>query len=157
MKMEIEAGRGDFTAAREVGNKLVAQGKESAEILNSLAWFALFLPKASDTDVAMAVKATQLAADNPHILHTLGSLYAATGDTKNAREVLLRAMDDQNLDEPNEDFWYAWGLIAEQYGEREIAIADYRKLKRPKEVLELPSSSWKLAQARLKALGAESK
>jgi transglutaminase-like putative cysteine protease/tetratricopeptide (TPR) repeat protein len=157
LQMEIEAGRGDYVAGRAVGNKLVAQGKQNAEILNSLAWFALFLPQASADDVATAVKATQMANDNPHILHTLGCLYAVTGDTKDAREVLLRAMDDLNLDEPNDDFWYAWGLIAEQYGERQIAIADYQKLKKPKEVLEIPSSTWKLAQMRLKALGAEGK
>ena len=155
MKMQIEVNRGNYAAGRDWGQKLVAQGKQSAEVLNSIAWFALFLPQASATDVATAVKATQMAADNPHILHTLGCLYAVTGDAKNAREVLLRAMDELNLDEPNEDFWYAFGLIAEQYGEREIAIADYRKLKQPKNALETPTSSWRLAQMRLKALGAE--
>jgi hypothetical protein len=41
---------------------------------------------------------------------------------------LLRAMDDWNLDEPNGEVWYVLGRIAEQYGERDIAIADYRKL-----------------------------
>ena len=44
-------------------------------------------------------------------------------------------MDDWNLDEPNDEVWYVLGRIAEQYGEREIAIADYRKLKKPKEPL----------------------
>ena len=71
--------------------------------------------------------------DAPSILHTLACLYAETGNTKDAREVLLRAMDDWNLDEPNDDVWYVLGRIAEQYGEREIAIADYRKLEKPKE------------------------
>ena len=48
----------------------------------------------------------------------------------------------------------AFGRIAEQYGERDIAIADYRKLQKPKEPLELPTSSYRLAQARLGILGA---
>jgi hypothetical protein len=45
--------------------------------------------------------------------------------------------------------------MTEQYGEREIAIADYRRLKKPKEVIALPTSTWQLAQIRLKAMGAE--
>ena len=63
-------------------------------------------------------------------------------------------MDELNLDEPNDDYWYAFGRIAEQYGEREIAIADYHKLEKPKAILAIPTSSYTLAQTRLKALGA---
>jgi len=106
-----------------------------------------------DRDISNAIKSTQLAKDNPHILHTLGCLYAETGKTTDGRELLLRAMDDLNLDEPNDDFWYAFGRIAEQYGERDIAIADYQKLQKPKYALEIPTSSYTLAQMRLKALG----
>jgi hypothetical protein len=51
--------------------------------------------------------------------------------------------------------WYVLGRIAEQYGEREIAIADYRRLEKPKEVLNLPTSTWELAQIQLKAMGVE--
>jgi hypothetical protein len=68
---------------------------------------------------------------------------------------LLRAMDDLNLDEPDDDYWYAFGRIAEQYGERDAAISDYRKLEKPKEATMIPTSSWQLAQNRLKAMGAE--
>jgi hypothetical protein len=64
-------------------------------------------------------------------------------------------MDELNLDEPNDDYWYAFGRIAEQYGERDIAITDYRKLERPKEILAIPTSSYRLAQLRLKALGVD--
>ncbi len=149
MKMGIEANRGNYAAARAWGEKLVALGKEDAELLNDISWFALFTGKVDDADIANAVKATQMAADNPHILHTLACLYAERGDTRDAREVLLRAMDDLNLDEPNDDFWYVLGRIAEQYGERDIAIADYLKLKKPDETLAVPTSSWRLAQTRL--------
>ena len=68
---------------------------------------------------------------------------------------LLRAMDDWNLDEPNDEVWYVLGRIAEQYGERDTAIADFRRLKKPKDVIALPTSTWQLAQIRLKAMGAE--
>ena len=64
-------------------------------------------------------------------------------------------MDDLNLDQPDDDYWYAFGRIAEQYGERDIAIADYRKLSKPKQVLSVPTSSYWLAQQRLKAMKAD--
>ena len=94
-----------------------------------------------------------MAKDNPHILHTLACLYAEAGKAKEAHDVLLRSMDDLNLDEPDDDYWYALGRIAEDYGERDVAIADYRKLEKPKEALAIPSSSYRLAQMRLKVLG----
>jgi transglutaminase-like putative cysteine protease/tetratricopeptide (TPR) repeat protein len=155
MKMETEANRGNFDAARQWARKLVDQGKENASVLNSIAWFALFTGKVEPADITTAVKATQMERNNAHILHTLACLYAATGQAKEARDLLLRSMDELNLDEPNDDYWYAFGLIAEQYGEREIAISDYRKLQQPKEPLEVPTSSYRLAQARLKALGVD--
>jgi tetratricopeptide (TPR) repeat protein len=154
MKMVIESTRGNYAAASALGRKVVDQGKQDAEILNEIAWFALFTGKVSDADIAAAIKATQLANDNPHILHTLACLYAETGKTKEARDLLLRSMDDLNLDEPDDDYWYAFGRIAEQYGERQTAIADYRKLQVPKEILAVPTSSYRLAQMRLKALAA---
>jgi tetratricopeptide (TPR) repeat protein len=155
MKMRIEGNRGNFAAARGWAQKLVEQGKEDAGLLNDSAWFALFTGKVEDADIRMAIKSTQLAKDNPAILHTLACLYAEVGKTKEAHDLLLRGMDDMNLDEPNDSYWYAFGLIAEQYGEREIAIADYRKLEKPKEVLAIPTSTYQLAQMRLKAMNAD--
>jgi transglutaminase-like putative cysteine protease/Flp pilus assembly protein TadD len=155
MGSEVEANRGDFVAARAWAQKMIDQGKEDAEVLNSMAWFALFTGKVEQSDVDTAIKSTQLDKDNAHILHTLACLDAVAGKANEARDLLLRSMDDLNLDEPNDDYWYAFGLIAEQYGERDIAIADYRKLKKPKELLAIPTSSYRLAQTRLKALGAD--
>ena len=155
MKMVIEAHRGNIPASLAWAHKLIDLGKDSAENENEIAWFALFGGKVGDPEIAAGIKATQLAADNPHILHTLACDYAAAGKAKEAHEVLMRSMDDLNLDEPTDDYWYALGSIAEQYGERDIAIADYRKLKRPKDWMEVPTSSYRLAQNRLKALGAD--
>jgi hypothetical protein len=63
-------------------------------------------------------------------------------------------MDELNLDEPDDDYWYAFGRIAEQFGDRETAIADYGKLQKPKIAMAIPTSSYQLAQNRLKAMGA---
>ncbi len=155
MKMEIEANRGNFAEARNWAQKLTDLGKEDAMLLNNETWYALFTGKVEQADIAKAIRATEMQKDAPYILHTLACLYAEVGNTKDAREVLLRAMDDWNLDEPNDDVWYVLGRIAEQYGERDIAIADYRKLEKPKEPLTLPTSTWRLAQMRLKAMGAD--
>ncbi|MGD0831909.1 MAG: DUF3857 domain-containing protein [Terracidiphilus sp.] len=154
-KMLIESFRGNYAAAQGWGQKIIAEGKEDAETLNGIAWDALFTGKVGEADIATAIKSTQMAKDNSDILHTLACLYAVSGKTKEAHDLLLRGMDDSNLDEPSDAYWFAFGLIAEQYGEREIAIADYRKLKRPKEEVEIPDSTYMLAQMRLKALGVD--
>ncbi len=155
MKIQIEANRGNYDAARGIAQKLADMGKTDAMLLNNVAWDALFTGKVTQDDVAKAIRATEMQKDAPGILHTLACLYAEIGNTKDAHDVLLRAMDDWNLDEPNDEVWYVLGRIAEQYGEREIAIADYRKLKKPDEILAIPTSTYTLAQMRLKAMGAE--
>ena len=155
MKMEIEANRGDFTAARAWAQKLIDMGKEDARMLNNIAWYSLFTGKAGEDDIAKAIARRRWIRTTAFILHTLACLYAETGKTKEAHDVLLRAMDEWNLDEPNDEVWYVLGRIAEQYGERDIAIADYRKLKKPKRMLAIPTSTWRLAQMRLKAMGAD--
>jgi len=70
--------------------------------LNNIGWYALFTGKVEDADIATAIKSTQMAKDNPSILHTLACLYAEVGRTKEAHDLLLRGMDDMNLDEPND-------------------------------------------------------
>src|SRR3569833_4571088 len=120
-----------------------------------MAWLALYTGKADQADLSTATKANQMEHASPAILHTLACLYAETGKTKEAHDLLLRAMDELNLDEPNDDYWYALGRIAEQYGERDVAISDYRKLQKPKVEMAIPTSSYQLAKNRLKVLGVQ--
>ena len=155
MKIQIDANRGDVAAARTVSKQLAGLGKEDAMVLNDDSWYALFSGKVEQADVAEAIRATELEKDSPAILHTLACLYAEVGNTKDSREVLLRAMDDWDLIEPNDQVWYVLGRIAEQYGERDIAIADYRRLDKPEDPISLPMSTWRLAQTRLKAMGVD--
>ena len=61
-------------------------------------------------------------------------------------------MDLLALDEPNSDYWYAFGRIAEQYGEQETAMANYARVTKPEKTIAIPSSSYRLAQNRLKIL-----
>jgi tetratricopeptide (TPR) repeat protein/transglutaminase-like putative cysteine protease len=154
-KMQIEASRANYVAARGWIQKLIDQGKGDASLLNSMAWFALYTGKVDQADVATATKASQMDQSSPAILHTLACVYAETGKTKDAHDLLLRAMDELNLDEPDDDYWYAFGRIAEQYGERDVAISDYRRIAKPKDAMLIPTSSYQLAQNRTKAMSTE--
>jgi tetratricopeptide (TPR) repeat protein len=147
-------GRGDFKLARSQGRKVVASGKAEELDLNNLAWDSLFTGSVDDQDVDTAVKAAQMSQDKPGVLHTLGCVYAEVGKTQEARELLLQAMDKLNLDAPDSNYWYAFGRIAEQYGQRDIAISLYSRVTEPKEPIQVPNSSYRLAQLRLGVLGA---
>ena len=132
--------------------KLVEAGKVDAPGLNNLAWTSLFFERSQGPDIEAALKSLQLNQNNPGTLHTLGCIYAEMGKTKEAYDVLIHAMDLLDLDEPDSNYWYAFGRIAEQYGEREIALSDYAKVAKPKLALEIPDSTYRLAQIRIKVL-----
>ena len=152
-QMEFNAiAREEYSKARDFAQEIVREGKGTASDLNQIAWYSLFTGKATDSDVDAALKAAQLSNNAWGILHTLGCLYAEVGKLKEAREVLVQAMDSANLDDPESSFWYAFGRVAEQAGERDLALADYARVTIPKNLLDLPGSSYQLAQIRLKAL-----
>ena len=144
--------REEFALAHDLGVKMVQSGKAEAADLNNVAWYALFTGNVSQDDVADAIKALQLNQNNASSLHTLGCVYAEVNKTKEAREVLIQAMDLLTLDEPESNYWYAFGRIAEQYGEIEVAKADYARVTRPKREMEIAGSSYHLAQNRLKIM-----
>ena len=91
-----------------------------------------------------------MSQNDGYNLHTLGCIYAEIGKTKEAREILIQAMEVENLEEPDSAFWYAFGRIAEQYGLRETALADYAKVTKPKETAKMPDSTYRLAAIRVK-------
>lgn len=149
--------REDYVTAHDLGLKMIAAGKAESSDMNGVAWNALFTSKVEQQDVDIAVKGSQLSQNNnAGVLHTLGCVYAEIGKTKEAREVLIQAMDQLNLEEPDPNYWYAFGRIAEQYGENEVATADYRRVKKPGNTLLLPGSSYRLTQIRLAAMQAAS-
>jgi transglutaminase-like putative cysteine protease/tetratricopeptide (TPR) repeat protein len=152
-QMEFNAiAREDYPKARDFAQEIVKEGKGTASELNQIAWYSLFTGKVTDSDIDAALKAAQLSNNAWGILHTLGCLYAEVGKLKEAREILVQAIDSANLDDPDSSFWYAFGRIAEQGGERDLALADYARVTIPKNPLELPGSSYQLAQIRLKML-----
>jgi tetratricopeptide (TPR) repeat protein len=140
---------GDFEGARSVYRQLVNEGKASASDLNGFAWYSLFQGKTTNEDLEAALKAAQLSNKNASILHTLGCVYTELEKIKEAREVLIQAMDATSLDEPDDAYWYAFGRIAEQSGEVDAARANYERVTPPKNELDLAGSPYELARARL--------
>ncbi len=146
--------RKDYAKAHALDKKIIDQGRGEPEEFNRIAWYSLFSGNVQAADVEYALRGAELSKNDFAMLHTLGCVYGATGRTKEAREVLLQAMDSINLDEPDGDFWYAFGIIAEQYGEREVAITDYSRAKKPDSEYDVAQSSYYLAQIRLRGLHA---
>ncbi len=147
------AAREDYAKAHELGRQLIDAGKAESSDMNSVAWNSLFTGKVSQDDLEAATKSAQVAQNNnAPALHTLGYVYAEIGKTKEAREILIQAMDLLNLDEPESNYWYGFGRIAEQYGESEVATSDYNQVKKPRKPAQLPGSSYRLAQNRLAAM-----
>jgi tetratricopeptide (TPR) repeat protein len=144
--------RGDYVKAHTLDQRILAEGKAESQDLNNISWLSLFTGKIEDSDIEDALKAAQLSQNNASILHTLGCVYAEIGKTKEAREVLVQAMDSLNLDEPDDNYWYAFGRIAEQYGEIEAATSDYKQVKKPVKPAQVPDSSYRLAQNRVVAM-----
>ncbi len=147
--------RGDYVKEHAFWHNIIASGQPQPVDLNNSAWSSLFTGNVQQADLEDALRATQLGTNNASFLHTLGCIYAEVGKVKEAREVLIQAMDILNLDEPDENYWYAFGRIAEQYGERDAAIADYKRVPKPKNALEVPTSTYRLAQMRLQGLQKE--
>ena len=145
---------GDYVRTHALNQNIIDEGKAQPDDLNGIAWISLFTPRVDPSDVEAALKATQLSNNNASFSHTLGCVYAEVGKTKEAREVLVHSMDLLKLDEPDPNYWYAFGRIAEQYGEREVAITDYNRVTKPKTPIEIHDSTYRLAQLRLQALHA---
>jgi tetratricopeptide (TPR) repeat protein len=144
--------RGDYHAAYELMHKVDESGKAEAMDLNGMAWETLFFEREGGPDIDAALRASRMSQNSPPLLHTLGCLYAEVGRTKEAREVLMQGMDLLHLDEPNGPYWYAFGRIAEQFGEVDVAREDYRKVRKPKLKEQIPDSTYQLAQNRLAKL-----
>jgi len=144
----IAAYRGQFENARSIIKSLIDKGQANSEDLNLYAWFALALANPIDQEaIDTAIRATDLSKDSFAIQHTLGCVYAQAGKTSQARELLLKAMDDLHLEEPNSEIWFGFGLIAEQYGILDAAQKMFGRVEKPE--MEYPASSYALAQKHL--------
>jgi Tfp pilus assembly protein PilF len=148
----LEMFRGDIAKSRATLKSLIDSGKASNSDLNGFAWYALVPPATVDADAIDAAERANSLTQNGNfsIMHTLACLYARQGKTKQARDLLLKAMDVASLPEPDSSAWLALAEIAEQYGEADAARTMYARVE--KEESEAPASNYSLAQQRLLAL-----
>jgi len=139
----------NYALARERAIRIIQMEKAESGDYNSQAWYSLFTGKTDASDVDAATKAAQLSKTSASTLHTLGCAYAEVGKTREAREVLIQAMDLLNLDGPDDNYSYAFGRIAERDGELQAAETYYNAVKKPALAEVIPGSSYRLAQTRL--------
>ncbi len=150
--------RGDLDTATALLRRVVDSGRESAADLNELAWLALVRGRPDDQAVEDAQRAATLSGyRDAASLHTLASLYVERGRPAEAYRIAVQSIEARPgaaAAEPDAGDWYVFGHLAESYGLPEVARRLYARV-RPGKLEELdPLSTFRLAQARLAALGA---
>ena len=144
---------GRFEESHELLKPYVQDGKANSTDLNGYAWESLFIGTIDADALDAAQRANTMTQSNDFgILHTLASLYAETGKTREAHDLLLQAMDAGGMDEPDGAVWYGFGRIAEQYGENDAAIAAYARVEIPAKDEPTFGTTYSLAQKRQKGL-----
>lgn len=148
---ELEADRKQAEKSRAILKGIIDKGDATASDLNQYAWYALLVPAPiTDKTLELAHRADELSKNNFNIIHTLACVYAQAGKTSQAREYLLKAMEAAQLEEPNSEVWFGFGLIAEQYGVLDAAESMYRRVEKPE--FEYTSSTYAIAQQHLAML-----
>jgi hypothetical protein len=144
---------GSFAEIPAIMQPLIDSGRATAADYNQYAWSALLAQPVSD----QAVEAARLAYDETQgrsaaIGHTLACVYAASGKPREARDLLLKGMEQVGITHPDDSAWYGFGLVAEAYGDAESARDYYTHVQKPKKGVIQASSVYALSQARLAAL-----
>jgi len=152
MKVNALEALGDWNAARTTLQTLETHGKATAEDYNRIGLISLAENKATEDAIKASRQGNTLTQNaNFAQLQTLASLYALQGKTNEARDLLVKTMRFFNMTEPNDSMWYLLGLLYENYGSTDAALDAYAKVKKPI-VYAAPTSTWILAQNRIKAL-----
>jgi tetratricopeptide (TPR) repeat protein len=148
--------RSDYAKVEEFEQKVVAQGEATSIDLNQLAWAELCSGHVTPKTIETAQDAVKMdKALNFATLHTLASIYAETGKTAEARQVILHAMEVAGIQKVDGSSWYVLGKIAEEYGRPDAAIAAYGRVEKPESEIESGGSTWALTQQRLATLHAD--
>ena len=154
LSAHVLAARGEFAEATQGLRKIAEDGRASTEDLNSFAWSALFLPSVPSDAVEAAERGNTITQNQQFpILHTLACLYAETGKTVEARNLLIKALDSSRIGEPNSALWYGFGRLAELYGQYDAALDDYKRVETPE--IDDAFATYNLTQHRVQALKAK--
>jgi len=153
MLVHSAEARGKFGEIPVIMKPLIESGRATASDYNQYAWTSLLMQPVSE----QAVDAARMAYDETQgrslaINHTLACVYAATGKPREARDLLLKGMEQVGIAKPDDQAWYGFGLVAEAYGDAESARDYYARVQKPSKGVIQASSVYALSQARLAAL-----
>jgi transglutaminase-like putative cysteine protease len=153
MLVHSAEARGKFGEIPVIMKPLIDSGRATASDYNQYAWTSLLTQPVSE----QAVEAARMAYDETQgrsfaINHTLACVYAASGKPREARDLLLKGMEQVGIEKPDDQAWYGFGLVAEAYGDAESARDYYAHVQKPKKGVIQASSVYALSQARLAAL-----
>jgi tetratricopeptide (TPR) repeat protein len=148
----------NYAAARTAAQAVLDSDKAVGNDYNSYAWLGLFDGHVGEDSLKAAQHSTEVSkSSNFADLHTLACIYAAEGRTTEARQTLDQAMYAGNQPEPNSEVWYALGMIYEQYGANDAALAAYHRVQAHEfddHTYIDPEATYLLAQGRIQALTA---
>jgi tetratricopeptide (TPR) repeat protein len=151
---------GDLETAAAQLRRIVAGDNETAGDLNQLAWLALVRGRPDEQAVEDAQRAAALSGyRDAAILHTLAALYAELGRPAEAYRIIVQSIEARpaigpsQAAEPEDADWYVFGHLAESYGLPDVARRLYARVRPGKPEEADPLSTFRLAQARLAALG----
>jgi tetratricopeptide (TPR) repeat protein len=152
MKARFYEVHGEWHEARATLQVLIDKGKATASDYNAYGWSTLFDNSVNDEAIKAARQAATLTNESSFgELHTLACLYATQGKTAEAHDLLLKAMRAFNMEVPNEELWFGFAILYEQYGIKDAAIEAYEKVEKPDGHIGA-TSTYLLAQSRLKTL-----
>ncbi|HEX2835606.1 MAG TPA: DUF3857 domain-containing protein [Thermoanaerobaculia bacterium] len=164
-KARLEKMPGDITALQVLGNDALERGayadaeqyfsqvldraNATASDYNEHAWAAVFAKKEMGTALEHAQHAAGQEPSSYAILNTLAVVYAEQGNSSEARDTLLKSLEQLDTDELTPSDWYVVGRIAENYGILDAAAEVYRNIPKPPRP---EGTTWALAQLRLKEM-----
>jgi transglutaminase-like putative cysteine protease/tetratricopeptide (TPR) repeat protein len=121
--------QGRYGEAEALLRRIIDAGKGGPFEYNNVAWHRVQQGKVD----AEAVVFAERAALNSRVpsaasLHTLATVYAEVGRSREAREYALRQMVARGAEQPDSLEWHVFGRIAEDYGELEAAVLYYSRV-----------------------------
>src|SRR5581483_5196282 len=119
----VAMARGRYDECDKYYRQVIDELQPSSVDYNNAAWNILFIGKDLDRAIGYARQASSRGGASS--LHTLAALYAESGKSLEAREALLKSMDDAGRDDPASHDWYVLARIAENYGATDAALAAY--------------------------------
>lgn len=155
-QMTMFVAQHDYASARKTSKAIFDSGQAIANDYNNYAWLGLFDDDLGAETTAAAQQANTMSRNsNFAYLHTLACIYAAQDKVTEARQALSRAMIVGNLGHPNSAVWYALGVLYEDYGLPQAALAAYNHVQAHEfddHTYVDPESAYILAQKRIAAL-----